>query len=89
MVVLILGMGLGEFLYWRGTRRSVEDDGPSLYDSREYQRDVQMYVGTLGLIIDQWERAVSSPGAPGVEVAVAAVVAAGACFWMASRLPRE
>ena len=59
--ILLAGMGVGEFIYWRSLQGgSGNDDEYSLrsqYDSRVYQRDMQMYVGTFGLIMDQWSRA--------------------------------
>ena len=52
--ILLAGMGVGEFIYWRsfqgGSGTGDEDALLSQYDSRVYQRNVQMYVGTFGSI---------------------------------------
>jgi hypothetical protein len=64
--ILLAGMGVGEFIYWRSLQggSGSDDEYPlrSQHDSRAYQRDVQMYVGTFGLIMDQWSRAAAKLG---------------------------
>jgi hypothetical protein len=94
--ILMVGMGVGEFIYWRGLQGgSGTDDGDPLlsqYDSRLYQRDVQRYVGTFGLIMDQWSRAAAELGQPkplAITITVISMLAAGGCFMMASRIPRD
>ena len=55
--ILLAGMGVGEFICLRSLQggSGTDDAYPLLsqYDSRVHQRDVQMYVGTFGLIMDQ------------------------------------
>jgi len=87
------GVGAGEFIYWRGGSGTGDADPLlSQYDSRVYQRDVQMYVGTFGLIMGQWSRAAAKLGEPGplaIVIAVGSMLAAGGCFLVASRMPRD
>jgi hypothetical protein len=94
--ILLAGMGFGEFIYWRslqgGSGTDSEDPLVSQYDSRVYQRDVQMYVGTFGLIIDQWSRAAAKLREPrplAITITVFSMLAAGGCFMAASRMPRD
>lgn len=94
--ILLSGIGVGEFIYWRslqgGSGTDREDPLVSQYDSRVYQRDVQMYVGTFGLILDQWSRAVAKlrePRALAITISVLSMLAAGGCFIVASRMPRD
>ena len=96
IAVLIAGMGAGEFIYWRslqgGSGTGDEDPLLSQYDSRLYQRDVQMYVGTFGLLMDQWSRSVAKLGEPrplAITISVLSIRAAGGCFLAASRMPRD
>lgn len=94
--ILMAGMGSGEFIYWRslqgGSGSDDEDPLHSQYDSRVYQREVQMSVGTFGLIMDQWSRAASKLGEPkplAITITVLSMLAAGGCFLGAARLPRD
>jgi hypothetical protein len=96
ILILLAGIGSGEFIYWRslqvGSATDDEDAVFSQYDSREYQREVQMYVGTFGLIMDEWSRAVEKLREPrplAITIIVLSMVAAGCCFVAASRLPRD
>jgi len=94
--ILLAGTGVGEFIYWRsfqgGSGTDDEDPLLSQYDSRVYQRDVQMYVGTFGLIMDQWSRAAAKLGEPrplAITITVLSILTAGGCFMVASRMPRD
>jgi hypothetical protein len=94
--ILLAGMGVGEFIYLRSLQggSGTDDAYPLLsqYDSRVYQRDVQMYVGTFGLIMDQWSRAAAKLGEPrplAITIIVLSMLAAGGCFMVASRMRRD
>ena len=94
--ILLAGMGVGEFIYLRSLQGSsgTDDAYPLLsqYDSRVHQRDVQMYVGTFGLIMDQWSRAAAKLGEPrplAITITVLSMLAAGGCFMVASRMRRD
>jgi hypothetical protein len=94
--ILLVGMGVGEFIYWRGLQggSGTDDEDPLLsqYDSRLYQRDVQRYVGTFGLIMDQWSRTAAKLGEPrplAITIIVLSMLAAGGCFMVASRMRRD
>lgn len=96
LFILVVGMGLGEFIYWRSLQSGSEkDEGDPLssqYDSRAYQRQVQTYVGTFGLIMDQWSRAMARLGEPkplAITITVLSMLAAGGCFIVASRMPHD
>jgi hypothetical protein len=92
--ILLVGMGAGEFIYWRSLHASSasDDEDSSPYDSRAYQQDVQRYVGTFGLLMDQWSRAVGElrdPRPLAIAITVISFLAAGGCFLAASRMPRD
>ena len=96
VLILLAGMGAGEFIYWRslqgGSGTDAEDPLLSQYDSRVYQRDVRMYVGTFGLIMNQWSRAAAKLGEPrplAITITVLSMLAAGGCFMLASRMRRD
>ncbi len=94
--ILLTGTGVGEFIYWRslqaGSGTADEEPLVSQYDSRVYQRDVQMYVGTFGSIIDHWSRAAAKLREPrplAITITVLSMLAAGGCFMVAARMPRD
>ena len=94
--ILLAGMGVGEFIYLRSLQGSsgTDDAYPLLsqYDSRVYQRDVRMYVGTFGLIMNQWSRAAAKLGEPrplAITITVLSMLAAGGCFMVASSMRRD
>jgi hypothetical protein len=94
--ILLAGLGLGTFIYCRslqaGSGNDGDDPNPSEYDSRVYQRGVQMYVGTFGLIMDEWSRAAGKLREPrplAITIIVFSTVAAGGCLVAASRISRD
>jgi hypothetical protein len=94
--ILMIGMGVAEFIYWRSLHGQAGSDEAnpllSQYKSRVYQREVQRYVGTFGLIMDQLSRAAATLGEPkplAITITVLSMLAAGACFLAASRMPRD
>ena len=92
--ILLAGMSVGELIYWRSLQKGSKAEDPldSQYDSRVYQRDVQRYVGTFGLIMDKWSRAVAKLGEPrplAITIIVFSILAAGGCFMVALRMPRD
>jgi hypothetical protein len=94
--ILLAGMSAGELIYWRSLQKGskAEDQDPldSQYDSRLYQRDLQRYVGTFGLIMDQWSRTAAKLGEPrplAITIIVFSILAAGGCFMVALRMPRD
>jgi len=96
LVILIAGMCTGEFIYWRslhgGSGAGDEDPLSGQYDSRVYQREMEVNVGTFGLIMDQWSRSfakLKEPGPLAITITVVSMLAAGGCFFVASRLPRD
>lgn len=96
IAILLAGMGVGEFIYWRSlqgsSRNDDEDTFATQYDSRGYERAMQMNVGTFGMIIDQWLRAagkLKEPRPLAITIAVVSMIAAGGCFLVATRLPQD
>ncbi len=92
VAILILGLGSGEFIYWRGLKSDAAADADSPYDTNAYEQAVQRNVGVFGLIMDEVSRSLGKlrePGPMGIAVALVSVAAAGGCFYTASRLPPE
>jgi hypothetical protein len=99
VAILIAGMAVGEFVYWRslqgargGMDGSNDDSLLSPYNSRVYERDMQRYIGTFGLIIDQWTRSLArleEPKPLAITIAAVSMLVAGGCFIVASRMPRS
>src|SRR5271168_5078985 len=96
IAILLAGLAAGEFIYWRSLKDGPgagDDDSLALmYNSRVYERTVQTTVGTVGLVMDQWSRAIAKLGEPkplAIAIAVVSVLAAGGCFVAASRMPRD
>jgi len=93
IAILIAGMATGEFIYWRSLGDdSVSDDPASLYESRVYEQTVERTVGVFGLLIDQWSRSfakLKEPRPQAIAIVVVSVLAAGGCFLVASRMPRD
>jgi len=93
IAILIIGLGSAEFIYWRSLK-SASDAGfeDSPYDSRVYQQDVERTIGVFGLIMDEFSRTMAKLGEPGplaITIAAGSLLAAGGCFFVASRMPRE
>ncbi|MGB8354923.1 MAG: hypothetical protein WCD79_13590 [Chthoniobacteraceae bacterium] len=96
IVILVAGLCLGEFIYWRSLHSGAGDAGEDplqwQYESRVYQRELQVNVGTFGLIMDQWSRAAAGLKEPrplAITIAVVSMLASGGCFILASRMPRD
>jgi len=92
ILILLVGMSAGDFIYWRSLQGgSGNDEQDSPYDSRVYEREVERYVGTFGLIMDQWSRSAAKLAEPrplAIAIIVVSILAAGGCFLAASRMPR-
>ena len=92
IAILIVGLGAGEFIYWRSLRHeSAAGDADSPYDSRVYEQTMERTVGIFGVIMDQWSRTaerLEEPRPLAITIGVASMVAAGGCFMAASRMPR-
>ena len=96
ILILLAGIGTGGFIYRKSLKPAPEpdyqNDDISPEDSRVYQRNIQLYQGTFGLIADQWARDFAKLGEPkplSITIAVVAVIAAGGCFKVASCLDRH
>ena len=95
IAILMSGMGAGEFIYWRGLRSERVSDEDLLLTpetSRVYERQVGMYLGTFGLIMDRGSRALAKLKEPkplAITIFVVSALVAAGCFAMASRLPQD
>ena len=92
--ILLAGMCLGCFLYWRslqsGQANDEDDALAEVEDSRAYQQGVERNGGVFGLLMVQWTNALAKLGEPrplAITIMVAANLAAGGCFLVAARLP--
>jgi hypothetical protein len=94
IAILIFGLACGEFIYWRSLGRPAADDDnvESVENARVYEQTIERTTGVFGLIIVEWDQALGKlmePGPLAITLAVASILAAGGCFFAASRLPRE
>jgi len=93
IAILIVGMGAGASMFLHaGSSNNDADISDSLYESRVYQRNVEMYSGKFGLIMDQWTRKISNPGNTkpfAIIIILVSTLVAGGCFIAASEMPRN
>ena len=93
IAILMAGMILGEVIYWRGLHSDQTRDEDLLLTpetSRVYERNVGMTVGTFGLILDKWTRALASLKEPkplAITLGAVSIVTAGGCFLLARKFP--
>ena len=93
LCILLAGLGTAAWLWHTANSRHDEDLstlGLALApeDSARYQRDVELYSGKLGVLMDRWTREAgvivhSKPFA--LALGALSVLAAGACFAFAAR----
>ena len=93
LVILLAGLSAGVLIYRHaGSGADDEDVADSIYTSRVYERNVEMYSGTFGLIMDQWTRDIAKLGRPrplAMIISLISTLAAGGCFIAASGMPRR
>ncbi len=92
VILLLAGVGAGGLLYWRAVRADADPGDEILRaqeQSRAYQLAMEKNVGRVGLMLSQLSERLGEPRAVAVEVALAGGVAAGVCFALAARPPRE
>jgi hypothetical protein len=97
-VILVLGVATSGWV-WRAQERDQSSaldplNNPSaplaISDSRKQSRNVEMYYGETGLLIERWSERLEpwTHGKPLAEViAVISLVTATGCFFLAARLP--
>lgn len=98
VVVLLVGIVGAGIVYGvaqnRAAAQSANADGSwqdgSLqpYDSKSFSHDVQMYNGTMGVLVVKWWNLcdeLKRPGSVAIMIAVGSAVAACACFMAAKR----
>ncbi len=93
-IILLAGTGIAGVIFMNArdsvpSVQSVEEDSPlSPGDSRKYSRNVEIYSGSTGLLLDRWMQAVRELGhSKTMAIVIAAVSLAGSvgCFKAASR----
>ena len=94
IAILLAGMVIGDFVYWRGLQNAPPDDSDdplaSPENSRVYQQGVERNVGVFGLLMVEFSDAVATLGEPrplAITIMVVSCLAAGGCFLVAARLP--
>ena len=92
LFILIAGMGTAEVIYWRSLHQEAGDFVDSPYDSRVFEQTMERTVGVFGLLMDEWSRGVAKLEEPkplAITIAVVSMMAAGGCFFVASRMEGE
>jgi len=103
VIILLIGVGISGFIYLRasqtgGSRIEASSDADdsdlpfSPEDSRKYGRALEMNVGKLGVLMDDWSRTWSKLGDPkplAITIALLSILAAGACFTLAARVGKN
>jgi hypothetical protein len=98
IVVLILGLAGAGIVFAIGQKQSAgqvantdgawQDDTLAPGDSKSFSHDVQMYNGTMGLLVVKWWNlcdALKRPGSVAIMIAAGSAVVAGGCFMAAKR----
>jgi len=92
-VILVIGLGTAAFLYPRGSASagdaSTDGDAPlSLQDSRRDSRELEIYNGKLGVLVDKWVgigHAWMQPKPLAITIALASGIAALGVISLTSR----
>ena len=98
IVVLVLGLVGACVVYAIGQNRSAgqaanadgtwQDGSLQPYDSKSFSHDVQMYNGTMGILVMKWWNlcdALKRPGSMAIMIAAGSAVMAYGCFMAAKR----
>ena len=93
IIVLLAGVGTGDFIYWRARTDDAPTDAEVLAEqtqSKAYQREVERNVGAFGALMAQWSDTLAELGQPrplAITIMIVSCATAGGCFWVASRQP--
>ena len=93
IIVLLVGMGIGDLVYWLAGAPDAPTDDDVLavqMESKAYQAAVERNVGTFGALMARWADAFAELGQPrplAVTIMIVSCATAGGCFWVASRQP--
>jgi hypothetical protein len=98
VIVLLLGLIGAGIVFAIGQNRSVgpaanadgtwQDSSLTPYDSKSFSHDVQMYNGTMGILVMKWWDlcdALKRPGSVAIVIATGSAVVACGCFMAAKR----
>ena len=88
--ILLLGLVSAGLLYWIRTRP--EDPALEQYrqdESRAVSRQMQMFYGTSGNVMQDFVTALKRPGTQAIIIVVVAALISGACFYLARPFPND
>jgi hypothetical protein len=99
-IVLVLGIVIAGIVYWVGQARSASqavsyadgdwhDDTLSLEDSKRSTYDVEMYGGSLEMLMVKINTALAQPGVQSTLIVVASALVASGCFVAARQPPPD
>ena len=99
-IVLVLGIVIAGIVYWVGQSHSGSqgtytadgdwhDDTLSLEDSKGSTRDVQLYGGTMEMLMVKINDALKQPGVQAALIVVASALVASGCFIAARQQPSD
>jgi hypothetical protein len=83
-LILVLGIGAADVIYWRGTRSTGLPDDPSLlgYDKVQARQLGTLY-GQQGVLTQEWADDLKQPRTQAIIIVVISALAATACFYVA------
>ena len=93
IIILLLGLGTGDLIYWRAGTDDAPTDDEVLADqeqSKAYQREIERNVGAFGALMARWSDSLAELGQPkplALTIMIVSCAVAGGCFWVASRQP--
>jgi hypothetical protein len=86
-LLLLGGIGAG-VAYWYGMRSAAFMDDPSMQGfNRAEHRQMGMFFGKSGYLIDDLMEAFNHPGTQAIVIGVSALLVCGGCFFIASLPP--
>ena len=84
VLILVLGIGMADLIYWRGSRSTGLPDDPALlgYDKTQNRQLGNLY-GQQGVLAQEWADDLKEPRTQAIIIVAASTLAAGACFYVA------
>lgn len=91
IIVLLVGLGTSGLIYWHAPTNDGLTDKEVLLEqsqSKAYHLGLERNVGSVGVLMAQWDDAIEELGQPrplAVTITIVSCLTAAGCFWMASR----
>lgn len=84
------GLCVAPVYYWHASRAAEARLGDILpgYD-RAMEREMQIQMGPLGLVLMQWSNALQEPGTQALLIAAGAAIIARGCYYAAARVRED